>query len=149
MTSAIIKPVRPDSILKSWGSIEPHLQRVLNRIDSGHTVDDVLTKLQWADQQLWKINDWQAIAVTQIAVLPQHKTFNICYVAGDGIDEWLSDFVDRMHEYAAFTNCKYVEFYGRDGWRKHGKKLGFDKAFTVMRLTVDGQQRRRQPNAKN
>lgn len=137
-----IEGVRSDSILTNWGSIEPHLQRVLDKIDSGHTVEDVLTKLQWQDQQLWNVNDWQAIAVTQISILPQHKVLSVVYVSGDDVDEWLPDLVSTLREFAQSTGCKYVEFYGRDGWRKKAKPLGFDNAFSVMRLDVNGQQGR-------
>lgn len=131
-----IEPVNSNSILENWGSIEPHLQRVLNRIDSGHNSEDVLTDLQWSNQQLWNVNDWDAIAITHIGVMPQHKLLTIVYVAGSGIDEWLPKLVELLSEYAEQNDCKYIEFYGRDGWRKSAKALGFDKAFSVMRLTV-------------
>lgn len=137
-----IEGVRSDSILENWGSIEPHLQRVLTRIDSGHTVEDVLSKLQWQEMQLWCVNDWQAIAVTQISILPQHKVLAVVYVAGDGVDDWLPALSHTLENFAAGLGCKYVEFYGRDGWRKKAKPLGFENAFSVMRLEVNGQQRR-------
>ncbi len=146
MKSGIITPVRSDSILPNWGSIEPHLQRVLSKIDSGHSVDDVLTKLQWQEMQLWNVDNWQALAITQISILPLHSVLAIVYVAGDEVNDWLPELVETLHTYAAETGCKYVEFYGRDGWRKPAKPLGFGDTFTVMRMTVDGQQRRRRPS---
>ena len=146
----IIHPVRPDSILSEWGSIEPHLERVLSRIDSGNSLDDVVTKLQRSQLQLWNIANWQAIAITQVTILPRHKTITIVYVSGDYVDEWLPYLAETMHEFAIFEGAKYVEFYGRRGWQKRAKELGYDEAFTVMRQTVDyGQQRQQRHSNYN
>jgi len=141
--SDIIAPCCSDSILPNWGSIEPHLQRVLTKIDSGHTVDDVLDKLQWRQMQLWNVANWRAIAITQVTILPQHKVLSIIYLSGDGIDDWLTNLVETLKNYAEQSDCKYMELYGRDGWRKKAKLLGFDKTFSVMRFSIDGKQRRR------
>ena len=131
-----IRIVRIKEMLAEWDQVEPLLQRVLTRIDSGHTVDDVVTKIQYGDMQLWRVYEWQALVVTQITALPQHRVLSVVYLAGEGLKDWLAELTEALRHYAQQHSCKYVEAYGRDGWRKPTKPLGFTAAFSVIRLEV-------------
>lgn len=137
--SPIIEGVVSNSILSHWGSIKPHLQRILDKIDSGHTVDDVKKRLLTCEMQLWNINNWQAVAITQICVLPQYNNLVVVYLVGDGVKTWLSDLTSLLTQYAKYHKCKYIEFYGREGWLKVANQVGFKKSFNVMRLDINGQ----------
>lgn len=135
--SDIISLIDSDSILSHWGSIEPLLTKVLNRIDSGFTLEDVLTQLQWQRMLCWKIKDWEALAITQLGAVPQHKICTIIFVSGDNVNDWLPELVNTLRTYCKTMGAKYLDFYGRDGWRKLAKPLGFDKSYTVMQLEID------------
>lgn len=131
-----IRIVRVKEMLAEWDQVEPLLQRVIARIDSGHSVDDVVTKIQYGDMQLWRVYDWQALAVTQITALPQHRVLSVVYLAGEELKAWLAELTAVLRHYAQQQSCKYIEAYGRDGWRKPAKPLGFTATFSVMRLKV-------------
>ncbi len=133
---ATVTPVRSHDVAAVWPQVEPCLTRVLAKIDSGNDLYDVMTKLQMTHQQLWKINDWDAIAITEITVFPLHKNLTVVYVSGEGMEDWLAALTDALKTFAAYKECKYIEFYGRDGWRKPTKRLGFENAFSVMRLAI-------------
>lgn len=137
-------PVAPGSILTEWGNIEPLLFRVIDRVDSGHTPEDILTQLQTGQLQLWKIGDWQAMAVTQVVNLPQMLTLSVYMAAGADADRWMSTLCDTLVDWARQLGCKYLEFYGRPGWQRKAAHLGFNQTYTVMRREIDhGRQKRR------
>ena len=130
----MITPIPSNTVRFYWDKARPLLEKVLNRIDTGHTPDDVLRKLLLTQMQLWNINDWQALAVTQITILPQCKTLEIVYCAGDGVDDWLTPLIVEMKKFKHNMGCQYLEFHGRMGWEKRMKKLGFDKTYITMRF---------------
>jgi len=88
--------------------------------------------------QLWIAGDYQAIAVTQIQIYPQHKTCLIVAMAGEGMDEWFENLVCTIETWAKQMNCKYVEEYGRPGWKRVGAPLGYSQVYAVMRKQING-----------
>lgn len=114
------------------------LERVVDRVDSGQTVNDVLISVINWDMQAWKIGEWDALAVTRIAVMPKWKCLVVAYLAGDGMDEWFHDLMDVLEEYAHANHCRHVEVWGRRGWKKVGASRGYEECMTVMRKVVNG-----------
>jgi hypothetical protein len=139
---AIVERIGPSSILENWGSVGPLLEKVLNKVETGKRIDDIVTGLQLGDLQLWNVNDFSAIAITEVIIEPKFKHVLVQYLSGDNMKEWLPKLVDELHEYATELGCKYVSLCGRRGWLKTATPLGFDEEFTVMRMKTDGKRRR-------
>lgn len=135
---ADIEPILSHDVLEHWEAIEPKIRRVLTRVDNGYRAQDVLTFLQRMEMQLWKVNDWQAIAVTQITNLPLHNALTVVYCSGDGVHEWFDDLMDMIESFAVDNKCKYVEVHGRKGWEKVGKARGYRTEMIYIRKKFDG-----------
>jgi hypothetical protein len=133
-----ITPIMPLDAWNHWSTVKPMLQRVLDRIDSGMLAEDVLFEIQQKNMQLWRVNDWQAMAITRIGVRPEWSALNIVYCSGEGADEWLQGLLDVLESFASDWGCKYVEMVGRPGWRKYSKACGYDPVAIVMRKEIDG-----------
>lgn len=132
-----IERVPGADILPNWDRIEPHVIRVLARIDSGHSVEDVLTKLQFGDWMVWSINDYQVIAIVRILIQPQYKTFEIMYFVGHDAKAIIKALEEPFIDFAKEHDCKYVEMHGRLGWKTWlTRMLNFDETFTVLRRVV-------------
>lgn len=129
----VIDPIQSVEVLDHWDEVEPLLARVLDRLDSGRGSEDVLTALQQRKMQLWSVNNWQAACVTRLGVLPQWKALTVVYLAGDGLSEWFDDLMEVLESFANDHGCKYVDVYGRRGWKKVGAHRGYREAATVMR----------------
>ncbi len=104
-------------LLVVWPRVEPLLRRVVKPI-TGYGLDDVLTRLQLEDWQLWIINDFQAIAITEIQTRPLGNVLWCQFIAGDSVNDWLPDWERVQAEFARSHNCEAVEFSGRRGWHK-------------------------------
>ena len=113
----------------------PVLERALAR-DEAYSFDDVMAKLWRREMQMWVVNDCQAVAVTQIQVYPRFKALQVCWLAGDGVDEWFEDLMETLENYAEGMNCRQVEVYGRRGWKRLGEARGYQETMSVFRKIV-------------
>lgn len=117
--------------LENWHWIEPLLERI-DTSESGFSTFDVLTKIQAGGFQCWIVPE-RAVAITTVTAFPQHSVCTVLQLAGDGLSEWFADIMACIEDFAREMGCKYVEEYGRKGWERVGKSLGYEYAFTVMR----------------
>ena len=139
--AAVIWGIRRDQILDNWFSkAERMVARILDRMDTGYEVGDVLLQLQLGRMQLWVVDDWEAVAVTEISVWPQYKALTVVFLSGEGMKQWFPELMDTLEAYAGEQGCRYVEAHGRRGWEKVGRTLGYRHAYSIMRKEVDGRQ---------
>ena len=120
----MIVAVRPEDLDLVWPSIVEQVSRVTKRFDIGYGVDHVLQQLKENKMQLWLCNG-DAIAITEILIMPDFKVMNALMVSGDKMREWLPELVATLKIYGKHYNCKYFEATGRRGWDKMLKDSGF------------------------
>lgn len=120
-----------DQWMPLWGRVKEMLQPVAERTGGRWTVDDVAVRLANGHSQLWVAYDHEGIihaaATTMINNYPSAKMLCVHMVGGTRMSEWMQDGFDLMKRFAADNQCDGVEFYGRSGWAKHMKALGFEK----------------------
>ena len=133
----MITPIPSYYVTSIWPNAKHHIQAAIEYVDSGYTPDDILKKLIGSDMQLWIIGDYQAAAVTMLNIYPQHKSWLVVAVGGEGMDEWFDDLMETIEGWASKMGCKYVEEYGRKGWRKVGATRGYEETYVVMRKQVN------------
>lgn len=120
----MIAGVHSDDIERLWPAVCPLVQRVLDRYDFGFDADYIKAKLLNRDMQLW-VCAGDAIAITEIIVLPQFKVLGVPVIAGEGLKDWLPDLVETLKAFGKDHGCKYMDGYGRKGWLKALDKYGF------------------------
>lgn len=119
-----------------WDRAAPLLDRVVKE-DTGHTLDSVLNRLQLGRMLLWIIDDFKAVAVTEIVCRPLHRIVWVHFIAGKDMINWLDELEDAYTHYAIRNRCRAVEFCGREGWRKHMKQhTDWDSVLTLFRKEV-------------
>lgn len=128
----MIYPVLSEDVLGVWGFAAPKIEVVLDRFDTGFSLDDVLMRLLRQEMQLWLVDD-RAACVTQICVYPQHKILLVLYLCGEGVDEWLDELRETLEAYGKHMECKYITLRGREGWVKKGKSRGYKPNYTEVR----------------
>lgn len=113
------------------------LQRALER-DGGYTALDVFQGVINGTFQMWIAGDYLSVTVTRIQVFPQYKALQICWTAGDEMDQWLDPLLDVLETYARELGCREVEAYGRPGWKKAVAHRGYEQTMIVVRKLIDG-----------
>jgi len=135
---AAIGGVRAELLTLAWPKAEPVLRRAVQP-STGYTTDAVLDELKTGHMQLWVVNDFQGVVVTQIKVLPLHRVLWVMFLAGDDMDSWLADWITVQEAYARHNNCAAVEFSGRHGWIKVAAKKhpAYKPTWTIFRRELD------------
>lgn len=134
MKPVVVEGIPSNLAHEVWGRVEPQLQRILARVDTGYSTEDVLTAIQQRDKQLWLTE--KAIAVTRIEVTPQFKILQVEHVAGDDMGEWFDGLMDELEAFAKSHGCKYVDAWGRKGWVKAAKHRNYKESLTLVRKAL-------------
>jgi len=121
-----------------WDRVEPILSRaILHHTDED--ANEALHDLLQERSQLWVLNDFDAVCLTQIVLRQTVKVLWVYYVAGDKMDTWLDELVKTLSAFGQYKGCNRMEFTGRPGWQKTLKAHGFNRAMVTMRLDLNGQ----------
>ncbi len=112
-----------------WRDMKPLIEKALEHADE-YTLGDVLHWLHIGEWQGWYTAN--AVACTRIAQYPRHRACIVVLAAGD-LDEIVSA-EPQIVEFARENGCKYIEIFGRSGWRRALE--GYSEQFTVLRKEV-------------
>lgn len=122
-----------------WPDVASLLERAIIYSDGKYQIDDVYQFLKDRAMQLWvAFNNeglLKACCISQIVSYPRKKVLILIFVAGIDSTEWIH-FADVLKEFAMDKQCQSIEFYGRPGWEKLTKQLGFKKIHTVFKFDL-------------
>ena len=99
------------------------LKRVLDRMGSLYTLNDILTAIAEGRMQSFVHNNsW---AITTVNQFPRARTLQIVAMVGDLAD--VDDLHAKILKYADEANCSLLSTYGRLGWIREGsyRRLGW------------------------
>lgn len=125
-----------------WELVRDLIDDSLKYSDGKYTSEDIRRMIFRKEMQLWIVIDIEhtitAAIITQIVNFPCKRVLLFVLVSGSDFDEWkhcLTTFIN----FAKYSNCHSIEGYGRPGWEKKIRKLGFTKIHTIYRLELNGE----------
>jgi hypothetical protein len=142
-----IRQVSADEALRDWDFYEERLNRVVERTDSPHGTDDILTCLQLGSMQLWRCVNGDGVGVTELQTYPRYKRLLVYMVAGEHATDWLTGADQQLSDFAISNKCTHMVFHGRPGWAKWCGAFGYVPTLVVMQK-VPEHGRRRSANAE-
>lgn len=122
-----------------WQEALPLIEKALHYSDGKYTTDHILKFLKSRDMQLWVVFNnagMKGIIVTQIVNYPTEKRLCIVLLAGISFKSWMHSCWYLIKEWAKNEGCVSCEIFGRPGWEKVIKKLGFEKIHTVLKTSL-------------
>ena len=118
---SIATPVRgvpPEHVVALWPRVAPILERVVLP-ETGYALDHVLTELQLSRWLLWIIGDFDGAVITSVQARPLERVLWVQYMVGEGMADWLDDWIAVQDEYARDMGCTAVEFQSsRKAWAR-------------------------------
>lgn len=96
-----------------WRKVRPLVVKALERADE-YGVEDVLQYVSEGRWLLW--HGERSVAFTRIARYAQHSACVVVLCGGD-IKE-IRDLEPGVAKWAKRQGCKYLEIYGRRGWKR-------------------------------
>jgi len=115
-----------------WTVVAPKLERALEYAGGTHTLADVLAAVERGDMQLWPGR--RSVIVTELVQYPRLRAARVFAGAGD-LDE-LRGMETAVAEWARAQGCERVEGFGRVGWGRALRGMGYDetRVFAWRRL---------------
>ena len=114
-----IYAMSPDEAEERRGDIESLLDPVTRK--RGYTAETVIDRVKSGDSTMWSINDLGAVGVTDFVQRTTERVLWVSWLAGTDMVTWLDDWLLKLDELAAWSNCDAIEFQGRKGWERTPK----------------------------
>lgn len=131
------KWVRPQDLNGVWPLIEDYLQDALDKSLGEQNLNDVYHKILEKKYTLYVILRGKTLesGIDGVCVVSLDHTrkliFNIVLLGGKNFDDW-SHYLSVLEEEGKRLSVDYITLYGRKGWERKLKPLGFEQKYIVM-----------------
>ena len=121
-----------------WEHCEEYVVMGINKAQEEMNEHDIYYFLKDGEMQLWVVFDEdndkeiKAVVTTQIINYPQKKVCRIVTLGGKGMDEWVSQVLDVLEEWAEEQDCEAMETVCRKGFVKKLKNFGYEQTYTIV-----------------
>lgn len=112
-----------------WPEVAKVLQAALDLTEGRWTADDVWSRVEQEQFQLWVFeigHEVKTVCITHVHNYPRCRALQIVFIAGEGYGLWPHWFKD-LSRWAKSIGCKFVEGDGRFGWEREMKSIGLRK----------------------
>lgn len=132
--------VMPETMVMSWATVSPLLEKALEHNNQEMTLADVAENIVNDRAQLWVViqnNIPRAMSVTEIVTFPRKKVCRIVLLGGVSFEEWKHILVD-LENWALMHGCIELDAYCRPGMARKAKTMGFEQSSIVMTKNLRG-----------
>lgn len=119
----MIEGVLSTDFMKEWDNIRPAFESFVDRSDKRWTMEFLIGSVMHRQKQVWKVNDWQAVAVTSVGPDGEYVTLEACF--GEGYQEWYAELEETIKAWAKALGAKRMFGMARPGWTKAFKAQGY------------------------
>jgi hypothetical protein len=126
----MIHGIQSKDVNDAWQYAEEFIVDALKHGIGEYLPEDIKLMCQDRRMQLWiKWNDKGPIGafVTQILNYPQLNVLLVLLLGGKTFLEWKTEIDEILVGYGKEHNCKYVEFFGRKGWKNYLKDINYNE----------------------
>jgi|TARA_R110000737_G_scaffold340907_1_gene364206 hypothetical protein len=126
----VIHGIQSKDVNDAWQYAEEFIVDALKHGIGEYLPEDIKLMCQHQRMQLWiKWSDKGPIGafVTQILNYPQLNVLLVLLLGGKTFLEWKTEIDEILVGYGKEHNCKYVEFFGRKGWKNYLKDINYNE----------------------
>lgn len=122
----MIQGIQSKDVEKWWQHCEPYIKDALKYGVGEYTPDDIKFMCQEQHMQLWIKwdNGVKGCFVTQVLNYPQFPILLVLLLASNNFN-WRDEADELLIKFGKDKGCKYLEFFGRKGWGKYLKDIGY------------------------
>ena len=131
----MIRTLSQEEAAIRWGEIKPYVDRALEYSLGERTAHDWFIECMEGKAEIWEAvvdGETRSFAVVRLSEFQQHKQVQIVTASGDEWDDYGPEALEFAEDVAKQIKCKYVSIWGRPGWRKKLKPLGYKHAYDVL-----------------
>lgn len=105
-----------------YDKLNPLFEHVIDD-DTDVTLDAFWAEIETDVFQLWIVNNFESFITTRIDVRHTGRIMWAAYMAGENMPDWVEDAILFLKGLGEKYNCKAVEFWGRNGYKRKFKHL--------------------------
>lgn len=115
----LVYPADPEEVHARRATFQPFIERSLAHSVLVESADDLLWRCVNQDNcwliQVVREDEVVAVATVEIVDTKMGKCLHTITLAGDGMAEWLSDYIELLHELGWCWRCDHITMTGRRG----------------------------------
>jgi hypothetical protein len=111
----------PEQFQFYWPAIRKELDTVKHLWEIWNTKESIYEGVVNGSTQCWAIGSHETVylvAFTTMMYYPANKIFKILLLCGNNMEPHLETIDATFEKFAMDNGCKYIEFRGREGWKK-------------------------------
>ena len=114
------------------------VKSVIAKTSLDSTVEAVIQDIAQRHVQLWRIGDWDALAVTRYRDFPKRGVLCIEWLSGAGMSKWINDLVEALETFGRMMGCEKIEFTTpRKGWEFWRRRFPeYEPEYVVYRKDI-------------
>lgn len=123
--------MQPEHRPALWDTVEPLLQKAVDRSDGLLTIDGVKDAILSGRWQLWIVWDGETICAAGATEVNNYTCF-VWAFGGENMSDWFP-LHQELEAWAKLIGCKSIHFFGRLGWERVMRPEGYERRMVVMR----------------
>lgn len=129
--------VPSDKVRLVWDRAAPILETVITP-DTGYNLDIIYRALVSGILQMWVVDDFEGVVLTEIRFRPLDKVLHATWLAGKNMKRWLRPVEQELERWARHNECSQLVVEGRKGFRSYEKLFAdYKPASTVYVKRLD------------
>lgn len=134
-----ICPIDVDTMIDGWPLIKPFIENAVEYADNKFSVSSVFNDIRSGYYKLWVVYNESHVTgcfVSELLQYPCSRRMAIPFLSCDDFDVDMLPHFEAFKQYAKDNGATSIEIFGRTGWERRLKPMGFEKTHTVMRLEI-------------
>lgn len=123
------------NVEQMWHLVAPYIAQAIGDSSTWSDLDAIKDKAKAGHAHIWIGKDQNDVVdvvfVTETWYLDGRKALVVRWLCGVNRDAWLPD-TEFLENWAATNGFQNVQIWGRPGWVKVCKSLGYKHEFTVL-----------------
>lgn len=118
-----------------WPKIERWAEEALEHTGGLFGLDDIQEAVLLRDMQLWLVMqpELKAFCITEVSVFPKARVLTAVLTGGEDMPAWIAALDNHLTRFAIAHDCKQFNAYGRSGWRRVARGLGWVETVTYWK----------------
>lgn len=128
-----------EKVDRFWPAVAPMIERALDYAHGEFLIDDIRLYAKDNRLQLWVVLDEDRLVgaiVTEIANYPRVLALRFLALAGENLDGWMDEAEEFIVSRARDWGCGVSEGYGRRGWERKARHLGYEFGHVMVRKEI-------------
>jgi hypothetical protein len=132
-----LKILDPIDIANYWATVGPWILTAVGEGVDDTDVNYIRSQALAGAAQIWIVSrkDIEAVLVTEAAFYGGRRTLVLRWLCGTLVEAW-EDILTALEEWAYHNHFEYIEAWGRKGWDKVLRPMGYSHQFTIVGKTL-------------